>query len=63
MVLTSLQGELPESHEFCRIRSVETAAPSLWVTATFLDGSTKSFRSEKIRLATAEEAQSAGGGC
>jgi hypothetical protein len=59
MVLTSLQGALPATHEFCRIRSVETATPTLWITATFLDGSTKSFRPEKIRRATTDEERSA----
>jgi len=45
----------PERDEFCRIYSVETLAPGLWLTATFLDGSTRRFRPEKIRVATEGE--------
>ena len=57
MVLTTLRSESPTLDEFCRINSVETLAPSLWVTATFLDGSTRRFRPEKIRDATPDEEQ------
>jgi hypothetical protein len=55
MVLTKWRGPAPESDEFCRIRAVETLSPGLWLTATFLDGSTKRFRPEKIRMATLDE--------
>jgi hypothetical protein len=55
MVLTKWRGGAPEFDEFCRIRAVETLAPGLWLTATFLDGSTRRFRPEKIRLATPDE--------
>ena len=56
MVLNKWRNEAaPESDEFCRIRSVETLAPGLWLTATFLDGSTRHFRPEKIRMATEAE--------
>jgi len=55
MVLTKLRSELPAHDEFCRIRSVETLSPGLWISATFLDGSIQRFRPEKIRLATADE--------
>lgn len=55
MVLTKLRSDTPERDEFCRIAGVQTLAPSLWITADFLDGSTKHFRPEKIRLATESE--------
>jgi hypothetical protein len=56
MVLTKWRNEAaPECDEFCRIHSVETLAPGLWLTAIFLDGSMRRFRPEKIRAATGEE--------
>ena len=55
MLLTNLRGELPTRSEFCRIKSVETLAPDLWVTVGFFDGSTKGLRPDKIRPATKEE--------
>ena len=55
MLLTQLKNELPTRSEFCRILSVETAAPSLWITVGFLDGSRGGFRPEKLRLVTADE--------
>ena len=55
MVLTELRNVTPERDEFCRIRSVETLSPSLWITATFLDGSNRGLRPEKIRAATLDE--------
>ena len=55
MVLTKLKSLTPERAEFCRIQSVETLAPGLWITATFLDGSRQGFRPEKIRTATQDE--------
>lgn len=55
MALRKLHGANPDIHELCRIRSVETLPPTLWVTATFLDGSTRSFRPETIRPATEDE--------
>jgi hypothetical protein len=56
MVLTKWRNAAaPESDEFCRIHSVETLSPGLWLTATFLDGSTRRFRPEVVRMATAEE--------
>jgi hypothetical protein len=57
MVLTTLKNATPSGDEFCHIRSVETLPPGLWITATFLDGSIRRFRPDKIRLATAEEEQ------
>ena len=57
MVLTHLRGATPEKDELCRILSVGTLAPSLWVTVKFLDGTTKSFRSETIRPASKAEEQ------
>ncbi len=60
MVLTTLGDAAPGPAEFCRIRSVETLAPGLWITATFLDGSTRRFRPEKIRDATPDEARQSG---
>ena len=61
MLLTTLRGEIPTRSEFCRIRSVETLAQSLWVTVGFFDGSTKGLRPEKIRVATTEEERLAEG--
>jgi hypothetical protein len=55
MVLTKWKGAEPECDEFCRIHAVETLAPGLWLTATFLDGSVRRFRPEKIRVATFDE--------
>jgi len=55
MVMNKLRGAAPETDELCRIRAVETLATSLWVTATFLDGSTRGFPSSSIRPATSEE--------
>jgi hypothetical protein len=56
MVLTKWRNAAaPECDEFCRIHSVETLAPGLWLTAIFLDGSTRRFRPEAVRLATGEE--------
>lgn len=55
MALNKLRGTIPAIDELCRISSVETLAPTLWVTATFLDGSTRSFRPESIRPATKDE--------
>ena len=55
MVLTKLRNVTPERDEFCRIRSAETLPPGLWISATFLDGSTRRFRPEKIRPATPDE--------
>ena len=55
MVLTKLKDATPSRDEFCHICGVETLAPGLWITANFLDGSTKRFRPEKIRVATEGE--------
>ena len=55
LLLTKLKSERPTRSEFCRILSVETAAPSLWITVGFLDGTRGGFRPEKLRLVTAEE--------
>jgi hypothetical protein len=55
MVLTRLKSETPTLEEFCRIRSVETVSPGLWITALFLDDTTRRFRPDKIRVATADE--------
>lgn len=49
MVLRKLKGEVPEASELCRLASVDTVAPGLWITARFLDGSTRGFRPEMIR--------------
>jgi hypothetical protein len=61
MILTKLKNETPGNDDFCRIRSVETLTPGLWITATFLDGSIQRFRPDKIRLATPDEERMAGG--
>ena len=55
MLLTTLKHEHPTRSEFCRIRSVETLAPDLWVTVGFFDGSTRGLRPDKLRVATKEE--------
>jgi hypothetical protein len=51
MVLTKLKGATPASDELCRIIAVEPISPSPWVTAQFLDGSSRGFRPEMIRRA------------
>ena len=61
MVLTTPKNATLGNNDFCRIRSVETLSPGLWITATFLDGSIQRFRPEKIRLATPDEERLAGG--
>jgi hypothetical protein len=55
MALTKLRGASPSLDELCWISSVQTLPDTLWVTARFLDGATKSFRPENIRPATKEE--------
>ncbi len=55
MILTTLKNATPGSNDFCRIQSVETLSPGLWITAAFLDGSVQRFRPEKIRRATEDE--------
>ena len=55
MVLTKWKSAAPDRDEFCRIRSVETLTPGLWVTATFLDGSICGFRPDKICQSTPDE--------
>ena len=55
MLLTKLKGQLPTRGEFCRIKAVETAAPDLWITVAFLDGSTRGLRPDHIRLVTEDE--------
>jgi hypothetical protein len=56
MALTKLRGAIPSIDELCRISSVQTLPDTLWVTARFLDGATRSFRPENIRPATKDEA-------
>jgi hypothetical protein len=56
MALTKLRGAVPSIDELCRISSVQTLPDTLWVTARFLDGATRSFRPENIRPATKDEA-------
>jgi hypothetical protein len=48
MVLTRLKGKTAAPDELCRITSVNTIAPDLWVTVQFLDGSSRSFRPDMI---------------
>ncbi len=55
MILATLKNAAPGRDDFCRIRSVETVAPGLWVTAVFLDGAIRRFRPDVIRLATPDE--------
>ena len=59
MALNKLRGATPARDELCRIRSVETLPSTLWLSVTFLDGSTKSFRPENIRQATGDEIRTA----
>ena len=61
MLLTELGSEVPTRSEFCRIKSVETLSPDLWITVGFFDGSTKGLRPSKIRPATEEEERLAKG--
>ena len=56
MVLKKLRGELPEANELCRIASVNTIDPGLWITARFLDGTTRSFRPELIQQNAVQDA-------
>jgi len=53
MVLRKLKSAAPTDDELCRITSVNTLAPGLWITAKFLDGSIRSFRPEMIELSSA----------
>lgn len=55
MVLTTLKSETACREDLCRIKSVDTLAPGLWISVTFLDGSIKRFRPDKIRPATEDE--------
>ncbi len=55
MILAASKNAAPGSDDFCRIRSVETVAPGLWITAVFLNGSIRRFRPDMIRLATPDE--------
>jgi hypothetical protein len=55
MVLTKPAGDAIAACDFCRILSVETVSPDVWISARFLDDSVRSFRPDKLRLATAEE--------
>lgn len=55
MVLAESKNAAPERNDFCRIRSVETLSPGLWISAQFLDGTIRRFRPEKIREATMDE--------
>jgi|GEM_PF-4390298 len=49
MVLRQLRAATPAPDELCRITSVNTLAPGLWITAKFLDGSVRSFRPDMIQ--------------
>jgi hypothetical protein len=51
MVLKKRRGATAEANELCRITSVNTIAPDLWVTVQFLDGSARSFRTDMIEPA------------
>ena len=55
MILATPKNAAPGRDDFCRIRSVETLAPGLWITAVFPDGSIRRFRPDMIRLATPDE--------
>ena len=56
MVLTKWRNAAaPDCDEFCRIHAVETLSPGLWLTASFLDGSVRRFRPDKVRVATVDE--------
>ena len=48
MVLKKIRGETAAADELCRITSVNTLPPDLWVTVQFLDGSARSLRPNMI---------------
>ncbi len=56
MVLKALRAELPANDELCRVTSVDTISPGLWVTVRFLDGQTRGFRPELIQQSHLREA-------
>jgi hypothetical protein len=56
MVLKKLRAELPAEDELCRISAVDTASPGLWITARFLNGTTRSFRPELIEPHAVQDA-------
>jgi hypothetical protein len=55
MVLKKIRGETAAVDELCRITSVNTLPPDLWVTVQFLDGSARSLRPDMIRAVEASE--------
>jgi hypothetical protein len=57
MVLRQLRAELPATDELCRVLAVDTVAPGLWITARFLDGTTRGFRPDLIRQSHGHETQ------
>jgi hypothetical protein len=56
MVLKKLRAELPAADELCRVSAVDTVEPGLWITARFLDGTTRGFRPELIQQSHLHEA-------
>jgi hypothetical protein len=56
MVLRKLRAEIPAADELCRVASVNTVEPGLWITARFLDGTTRGFRPDLIRQSDLSEA-------
>jgi hypothetical protein len=48
MVLKKIKGATAAPDELCRITSVNTLAPDLWVTVQFLDGSARGLRPDGI---------------
>ena len=54
MVLKKRRGAMAAADELCRITSVNTIAPDLWVTVQFLDGSSRSFRPDMIEPAATD---------
>lgn len=51
MVLKKRQGKTAAANELCRITSVNTISPDLWVSVQFLDGTSRSFRPDMIEPA------------
>jgi hypothetical protein len=55
MVLKKRRGPTAATDELCRLTSVNTIAPDLWVTVQFLDGSARSFRPDMIERAATDQ--------
>jgi hypothetical protein len=56
MVLRKRRAEHPATDELCRVASVNTVEPGLWITVRFLDGTTRGFRPDLIEQSDLAEA-------